>query len=57
MAGCWIATVSVSSTTAISQSTAKLEGVKNKIKVIKRKAYGFHYLRFFMLIIYQAVCT
>ena len=26
--------------------TGKLEGVNNKIKVIKRKAYGFHDLRY-----------
>ena len=32
----------------------KLEGVSNKIKVIKRKAYGFHDLRYFTLKIYQA---
>ena len=32
----------------------KLEGVNNKIKVIKRKAYGFHDLRYFELKIYQA---
>ena len=30
------------------------EGVNNKIKVIKRKAYGFHDLRYFTLKIYQA---
>ena len=29
-------------------------GVNNKIKVIKRKAYGFHDLRYFTLKIYQA---
>ena len=34
--------------------TGKLEGVNNKIKVIKRKAYGFHDLRYFELKIYQA---
>jgi transposase len=34
--------------------TSKLEGVNNKIKVIKRKAYGFHDLRYFSLKIYQA---
>jgi transposase len=34
--------------------TGKLEGVNNKIKVIKRKAYGFHHLRYFTLKIYQA---
>jgi len=32
----------------------KPEGVNNKIKVIKRKAYGYHYLRYFTLKIYQA---
>jgi transposase len=35
-------------------NTGKLEGVNNKIKVIKRKAYGFHNLRYFTLKIYQA---
>ena len=34
--------------------TGKLEGVNNKIKVIKPKAYGFHDLRYFTLKIYQA---
>ncbi len=34
--------------------TSVLEGVNNKIKVIKRKAYGFHDLRYFSLKIYQA---
>ncbi len=34
--------------------TGKLEGVNNKIKVIKRKAYGFHDIRYFTLKIYQA---
>ncbi len=34
--------------------TGKLEEVNNKIKVIKRKAYGFHDLRYFTLKIYQA---
>lgn len=34
--------------------TGKLEGVNNKIKVIKRKAYGFHDVRYFTLKIYQA---
>ena len=34
--------------------TGKLEGVNNKIKVIKRKSYGFHDLRYFTLKIYQA---
>ena len=34
--------------------TSKLEGVNNKIKVIKRKAYGFHDLRYFQLKVLQA---
>ena len=34
--------------------TGKLEGVNNKIKVIKRKAYGYRDLRYFTLKIYQA---
>jgi transposase len=34
--------------------TGILEGVNNKIKVIKRKAYGFHDLRYFSLKIIQA---
>ena len=34
--------------------TSVLEGVNNKIKVIKRKAYGFHDIRYFTLKIYQA---
>jgi len=34
--------------------TGKLEGVNNKIKVIKRKAYGFCDLRYFSLKIFQA---
>ena len=34
--------------------TSKLEGVNNKIKVIKRKAYGFHDERYFSLKIIQA---
>lgn len=34
--------------------TSVLEGVNNKIKVIKRKAYGFHDLRYFSLKIFQA---
>jgi transposase len=34
--------------------TGLLEGVNNKIKVIKRKAYGFHDLRYFTLKIFQA---
>jgi len=32
----------------------KLEGVNNKIKVIKRKAYGYHDVRYFSLKIIQA---
>jgi transposase len=31
-----------------------IQGVNNKIKVLKRKAYGFHDLRYFTLKIYQA---
>ena len=34
--------------------TSKLEGVNNKIKVIKRKAYGFHDEHYFSLKIIQA---
>ena len=34
-------------------NTGRLEGVNNKIKVIKRKSYGFHDLRYFTLKIYQ----
>jgi len=34
--------------------TGKLEGVNNKIKVIKRNAYGYHDLRYFSLKIIQA---
>lgn len=34
--------------------TSKLEGVNNKIKVIKRKAYGFHDDRYFTLKVIQA---
>ena len=33
--------------------TSKLEGVNNKIKVLKRKAYGFHDLEYFSLKIKQ----
>jgi len=33
--------------------TSKLEEVNNKIKVIKRKAYGYQDLRYFTLKIYQ----
>jgi transposase len=34
--------------------TGRLEGVNNKIKVIKRKAYGYHDFRYFSLKIIQA---
>ena len=34
--------------------TGKLEGVNNKIKVIKRKAYGYHDLHYFSLKVIQA---
>jgi len=34
--------------------TSRLEGVNNRIKVIKRKAYGYHDQRYFILKIYQA---
>jgi transposase len=34
--------------------TCKLEGVNNKIKVIKRRAYGYHDTRYFSLKIIQA---
>jgi transposase len=33
--------------------TGQIEGINNKIKVIKRKAYGFRDLRYFTLKIYQ----
>ncbi len=33
--------------------TSKLEGVNNKIKVIKRKAYEFHDERYFALKVIQ----
>lgn len=35
--------------------TSPLEGVNNKIKVIKRKAYGFHDTRYFALKVKQAL--
>ena len=35
--------------------TSKLEGVNNKIKVIKRKAYGFHDPHYFALKVKQAI--
>lgn len=34
--------------------TSKLEGANNKIKVIKRIAYGFHDLEYFALKVKQA---
>lgn len=34
--------------------TSRLEGINNKIKVIKRKAYGFHDVEYFSLIIKNA---
>ncbi|WP_206706963.1 transposase [Koleobacter methoxysyntrophicus] len=34
--------------------TSKLEGINNKIKVIKRQAYGFHDLEYFILKVKQA---
>jgi transposase len=34
--------------------TSRLEGVNNKIKVIKRKAYGFHDSKYFALKVKQA---
>jgi len=36
-------------------STNPLEGVNNKIKVIKRKAYGFHDPKYFALKVKQAL--
>jgi len=35
-------------------STSELEGANNKIKVIKRKAYGFHDTKYFVLKVKQA---
>jgi transposase len=37
--------------------TSRLEGVNNKIKIIKRKAYGFHDNRYFTLKVKQAFNT
>lgn len=37
--------------------TGKLEGINNKIKVIKRKAYGYHDLRYFGLKIIHATSS
>lgn len=34
--------------------TGRLEGINNKIKVIKRKAYGYHDDRYFTLKVKQA---
>ncbi|NPV44275.1 MAG: hypothetical protein HPY70_09940 [Firmicutes bacterium] len=34
--------------------TSKLEGINNKIKVIKRQAYGFDDLEYFILKVKQA---
>ncbi|MDH5715845.1 MAG: transposase [Candidatus Aminicenantes bacterium] len=34
-------------------STAKVEGLNNKIKVIKRKAYGYRDVEYFKLKIYN----
>jgi len=34
--------------------TSRLEGVNNKIKLIKRKAYGFHDSEYFVLKVKQA---
>ena len=34
--------------------TSSLEGINNKIKVIKRKAYGFHDVEYFSLVIKNA---
>lgn len=38
-------------------STAKVEGINNRIKVIKRKAYGYRDLDYFMLKIYNIHST
>jgi transposase len=37
--------------------TSRLEGINNKIKVIKRRAYGFHDTEYFCLIIKNAFAT
>jgi len=39
---------------ALISRKLRLEGVNNKIKVIKRKAYGYHDFRYFSLKIIQA---
>jgi transposase len=36
-------------------TNAVSEGINNKIKVLKRRAYGFHDLRYFMLKILEAI--
>jgi transposase len=38
-------------------STAKVEGINNRIKVIKRKAYGYRDLNYFILKIYNLHAT
>lgn len=38
-------------------STAKVEGINNRIKVIKRKAYGYRDMDYFMLKIYNIHTT
>lgn len=37
--------------------TSRLEGMNNKIKVIKRKAYGFHDIEYFSLLIKNAFAS
>ncbi|HUV01470.1 MAG TPA: transposase, partial [Bacteroidales bacterium] len=37
--------------------TSRLEGINNKIKVIKRKAFGFHDEEYFSFIIKDAFAT
>jgi len=34
--------------------TSFIEGMNNKIKVLKRKAYGFHDIEYFSLVIKEA---
>lgn len=38
-------------------STAKVEGINNRIKVVKRRAYGYRDLRYFQLKIYSLHAT
>lgn len=38
-------------------NTNRLEGINNKVKVIKRKAYGFRNIEYFSLKIIQATCN